>query len=138
MALVLSLLVAAGSAQADHGSRNFGFQSFGFHSFGFHNSGFRTFGFHRFVGFHHPFFFRHEFFFHRGLFRPFFFFGAPAFAPVPAALDPPYSYPGYFYDQAENGGNCYQYETMILINGAPTPAWGTACMQSDGTWRTVP
>jgi hypothetical protein len=129
-ALVLSSVVAAGSAHADRGSHGMGMSR--------HSPGFRSFGFHhRFVGFHHPFFFRHEFFFHRGLFRPFFFFGTPAFAPIPVALDPPYDYTGYLYDQAGGQGNCYQYESMILMGGAPTPAWGTACMQPDGTWLTV-
>jgi len=123
-AFVLFLVVAAGSAQAGRAMHSPGFRSFGFH--------------HRFIGFNHPFFLRHEFFFHRGLFRPFFFFGTPAFAPIPVALDPPYDYPGYLYDQAGGAqGNCYEYESMIAMYGAPTPAWGTACMQPDGTWLTV-
>jgi hypothetical protein len=125
--LTLLSLVGAGSAQADRGMHG-----------GFHHGFSRGFGFHHFIGFRHPFFFRHEFFFHRGLFRPFFFFGNPAFAPVPVVLDPPYSYSGYLYDQAGGGpGNCYQYETMILMDGVPTPAWGTACMAPDGRWYTV-
>lgn len=125
-ALTLLTVIGVGSAQADRGFRG-GFRQ------GFH----RGFGFHRFVGFHHPFFFRHEFFFHRGLFRPFFFFGNPAFAPVPVVLDPPYSFTGYLYDQAGDQGNCYQYETLLMMNGAPMPAWGTACMGPDGSWYTV-
>ncbi|HUH84274.1 MAG TPA: hypothetical protein VLX85_06665 [Stellaceae bacterium] len=129
-ALLLCSVLAAGSAQAGRMMHSSGFRSFGFHHgfVGFH---------HRFIGFNHPFFFRHEFFFHRGLFRPFFFFGRPAFAPILVALDPPYDYPGYLYDQAGDQGNCYEYESMIAMYGAPTPAWGTACMQPDGTWLTV-
>jgi hypothetical protein len=117
-ALIFSSVIAIGSAHADRGMH-------GFHG-GFHG------GFHdRDRGFHH------HFFFHHGFFRPFFFFGTPFFAPVPIAVYPPLPYPAYAYEQAPGAGSCYQYQTTIIIDGQPTPAWGTACLQPDGTWRTV-
>ena len=83
----------------------------------------------------------HAFFFHPGFFHPF-FFGAPFFS-EPIALSPPLAYPAYPYGQAYadpgygSGGNCVQFQTTVVINGQPTPAWGTACQQPDGSWRMV-
>ena len=109
-ALALSSILVAGPAQADRGHHGAGFRS-----------GFR----------HHHFFFRH------GFFRPFFFFGAPVFAPVPVAFYPPTPYPSYLYAPMEGYPGCYQYQTTIVVNGQLAPAWGTACLQPDGTWRVV-
>jgi hypothetical protein len=133
-ALALASVVAAGPAQADRGMH---------HDGGFHGRGFRHHPF-----FHHPFFvrdhfffrnhffFRHPFFFH-GVFRPFFFFGAPIFAPVLVTFYPPLPYPSYLYAPAEGYPGCYEYQTTTVINGQLVPAWGMACLQPDGTWRTV-
>ncbi len=38
---------------------------------------------------------------------------------------------------APAGRSCLQereYQTVITIDGQPVPAWGTACLQPDGTW----
>jgi hypothetical protein len=110
-ALAFTLVVAAGSAQADRGMHGGG---------GFHDRGFR-----------------HHFFFHHGFFRPFFFFGVPVFAPVPIALYPQSPYPSYLYAPMESYPGCYEYQTTIVINGQLAPAWGMACLQPDGTWRMV-
>jgi surface antigen len=32
---------------------------------------------------------------------------------------------------------CYEYETTVDINGQPSPAWDTACLQPDGTWQVI-
>jgi surface antigen len=32
---------------------------------------------------------------------------------------------------------CHEYETTAEINGQPSPAWGTACLQPDGTWQVI-
>ena len=116
-ALALPFILIAGPAQADRGGHGGGF-----HHGGFHHDG----------GFHH----RH-FFFHHGLFRPFFFFGAPVFAPVPLAFYPPTPYPSYLYAPMEGYPGCYEYQTTDVINGQLAPAWGMACLQPDGTWRVV-
>lgn len=122
-ALVLSSVIAGGAAQADRG----GFS----HGGGFHQGG----GFHDGGGFHHDRDgrFRH----HHHFFRPFFFFGTAVFAPVPLAIWP-LPYPAYLYAPVEGYPSCYQYQTTIVIYGQLVPAWGTACLQPDGTWSTVP
>lgn len=43
-------------------------------------------------------------------------------APAPAGVAPSY---------------CREFRTTININGTLQPAWGTACLQPDGTWRFV-
>jgi hypothetical protein len=114
-ALAFSLILVANPAQADRGG----------HGGGFHHGGFHG-------GFHH-----HHFFLHHGFFRPFFFFGAPVYAPFPVAFYPPTPYPSYLYAPMEGYPGCYEYETTTEINGQPAPAWGMACLQSDGTWQMV-
>ena len=37
--------------------------------------------------------------------------------------------------QASNGQYCREYEQTITVNGRSELAYGTACRQSDGTWR---
>jgi hypothetical protein len=111
-ALALSSVLIVGPANADRG--------------GHHGGGFRDRSLH-----HRHFFFRH------GFFRPFFFFGAPVFAPVPVAFYPPTPYPSYLYAPMEGYPGCYQYQTTIVINGQLAPAWGTACLHPDGTWRLM-
>ena len=72
----------------------------------------------------------------RFFFHSFFFFGTEVFAPVPVALYPWLPYPAYVFAAAP-GPSCYQYQTTLPIDGALVPAWGTACLQPDGTWRNI-
>jgi surface antigen len=30
-----------------------------------------------------------------------------------------------------------EYQTEIVIDGQPVPAYGTACLQADGSWKIV-
>lgn len=127
-ALVLSSVLAGGAAHADRGFSNGG----GFHQGGgFHHDG----GFRHDGGFHHD----HDgrFHHHHHFFRPFFFFGTAVFAPVPLAVYP-LPYPAYIYAPVEGYPSCYQYQTTVVIDGQLLPAWGTACLQPDGTWRAFP
>lgn len=34
-------------------------------------------------------------------------------------------------------GHCREYQTQVRVNGRLEPAYGTACLQPDGSWRTV-
>lgn len=78
----------------------------------------------------------HRFPRHRHVFfRPFFFFGAPVFAPVPVALYPVQPYPAYFVAPIAGWPNCYQYQTTVIIGGLAEPAFGTACLGPDGLWH---
>lgn len=35
------------------------------------------------------------------------------------------------------GRYCREYQTTVMVGGAPQPAYGTACRMPDGTWRIV-
>ncbi|PWC44746.1 hypothetical protein [Azospirillum sp. TSO22-1] len=36
-----------------------------------------------------------------------------------------------------NGQTCREYQTTVTVDGTPQRAFGTACQQADGSWRTV-
>jgi hypothetical protein len=78
----------------------------------------------------------HDRFHDRFFFHSFFFFGTEVFAPIPVALYPWLPYPAYVFAAAP-GPSCYQYQTTLSIEDKLVPAWGTACLQPDGTWRSV-
>lgn len=82
--------------------------------------------------------------------------GLPLFAPIyPAPLYPaPVYYPPAYYAppappayyappaaaapaaaQAPANAQCRQYSTTTVIDGQPQQAYGTACLQPDGSWR---
>lgn len=122
IAFLVAAMLAPGPAQADRGfGAHPGFQG------GFHD-GFRGHRFDR----------RRHFFFVRPFSHPFFFFGRTVFAPVPFVFNPPLPFPSYFVAPTIGQSTCYQYQTTIIIAGQPQPAFGTACLQPDGTWRIVP
>lgn len=39
--------------------------------------------------------------------------------------------------QDASGRNCREYETKVVVGGRHETAYGTACRQSDGTWRVI-
>ncbi|MBB3266215.1 hypothetical protein FHW79_003848 [Azospirillum sp. OGB3] len=53
-------------------------------------------------------------------------------APAPIAATP--TGPAY---TARNGQLCREYQTMVMVGGLAQPGYGTACRQSDGSWRVV-
>jgi hypothetical protein len=64
--------------------------------------------------------------------------------PPPAYYPPPPAYSGYPASPpmasaapAQPGGTCREYQTTTMIGGVPQRAYGTACLQPDGTWRIV-
>ena len=74
---------------------------------------------------------------------------APAHA-YPPAYDPPYGAyddePMYYDDgsyqyespgRSSNGSYCREFQTTIVIDGRPEQAFGTACLQPDGSWAVV-
>jgi len=78
----------------------------------------------------------HRFLRHRHVFfRPFFFFGAPVFYPVPVALYPIQPYPAYIVGTIPGAPECYEYQTTVIIGDLPQPAFGTACLGPDGLWH---
>ena len=59
------------------------------------------------------------------------------YAPPPVAAPPVAANPASAPYIAPNGQTCREYQTTMMINGAPQPTYGTACLQPDGTWRIV-
>lgn len=39
--------------------------------------------------------------------------------------------------QSQSGQQCREYQSSAMVGGRPQPVYGTACLQSDGTWRIV-
>jgi hypothetical protein len=85
-------------------------------------------------------------------------FGAPAYyAPYPYYPPPVYYYPppvtyyqpppGAYYQAPATpaqitlgrpvGGNCREFTAPATIDGRTVQTYGTACQQSDGSWRIV-
>jgi hypothetical protein len=69
----------------------------------------------------------------------YFSYSAPiVVAPYPRVYPAPvYPAPAYGYGAAGVPSYCREFRTTININGMIQPAWGTACLQPDGTWRFV-
>ena len=55
--------------------------------------------------------------------------------PYPVYQAPVYPAPAYGPGPAPS--YCREFRTTININGTIQPAWGTACLQPDGTWRFI-
>jgi len=64
----------------------------------------------------------------------------PTYAPQPAY--PAYGYapppaPADRYYQTQDDRYCREYKRTVLIDGRPSPAYGHACRQPDGTWQIL-
>jgi hypothetical protein len=71
---------------------------------------------------------------------------APGYAYPPAYGPYDYDEPMYYDDGAyessspyrsDDGSYCREFQTTIVIDGRPERAFGTACMQPDGSWAVV-
>jgi hypothetical protein len=68
---------------------------------------------------------------------------APApvvYAPPPVPADPPPAAAPVTVTPvsgADGGQTCREYQTTTVIGGVPQRAYGTACLQADGSWRMV-
>jgi hypothetical protein len=40
-------------------------------------------------------------------------------------------------DTATDRSTCREYTKTVIIDGEPQEAYGTACLQTDGTWKLV-
>ena len=50
---------------------------------------------------------------------------------------PPPPAPPETYVDNDSGSYCREYSQAIRVNGQPQEAYGTACLQPDGSWRVV-
>jgi surface antigen len=56
-------------------------------------------------------------------------------APPPVAYVPAPVYAEPRYAPVAQQGYCREYSTTIVVDGRTQPAYGTACLQPDGTWQ---
>ena len=69
---------------------------------------------------------------------PYYYYPPPVYAPVPTyGTVQPLPPPAPPAAQDSSGATCREYETTVQVNGQWQPAYGTACLQPDGTWRMV-
>ncbi len=64
----------------------------------------------------------------------------PPLMPLPPAADvaPPAQAAAAPQEQAAQAGpTCREFKETITLNGAPQEAWGTTCLQPDGTWKVM-
>ena len=54
--------------------------------------------------------------------------------PPPAAIGVDPAGPVYY---SRSGQQCREYQSRAMVGGRSQPVYGTACLQSDGTWRIV-
>lgn len=52
----------------------------------------------------------------------------------PAAVSADPAGPVYY---SRSGQQCREYQSRAMVGGRSQPVYGTACLQSDGTWRIV-
>ena len=61
--------------------------------------------------------------------------------PPVGAPPPQVSYPSSYYEYEDRGPACLQereYQMMVIIGGREQEAYGTACLQPDGSWIRGP
>lgn len=63
----------------------------------------------------------------------------PVIQPVmqPMAYAPVYAAPVSATFMDTIGRTCREYQSTVMVNGRPQPAYGTACLESDGAWRVT-
>lgn len=66
------------------------------------------------------------------------YYGPPPVYPEPAQSLPPVpqNQPSYTASQ-EEPAYCREYSKKIIVNGKEEVAYGTACLQDDGSWRIM-
>jgi surface antigen len=67
------------------------------------------------------------------------YYPPPAYAP-PAYYGAPVTYaaPAQATSLNTAGRYCREYQSTVTVGGQPVPAYGTACMQPDGSWEMGP
>lgn len=64
----------------------------------------------------------------------------PPYYPAPAQVPPSASLPDqapYTVSQEEEPAYCREYTKKIIVDGKEEMAYGTACLQDDGSWRIM-
>ena len=129
--VLAALLFAPEGAQAGV-SFHFGYGSYyGHHGYGYRHYGYPYFGYRRYG--YRRYGYRHFRYRHYGY--PSYGYDEPAYSPPPAATAPAQQAPAPA--SREPQAYCREYTREIVIDGETQTAYGTACMQADGSWRLV-
>ncbi len=102
------------SGHHGYGYRHYGYPYYGYRRYGYRRYGYRNFRY-RYYGY------------------PSYGYDEPAYPPPPAAAAPVQQAPA----PSQPEPYCREYTREIVIDGVPQTAYGTACMQADGSWRLV-
>jgi hypothetical protein len=62
---------------------------------------------------------------------------APAYAYPPYDEAPVYEEPYGYSPYGADRDYCREFQTTVVIDGRPERAFGTACLQPDGSWAVV-
>lgn len=62
---------------------------------------------------------------------------APVYVPGPVYTEPLRVNPAGPSFRASNGLTCREYQTTVSVGGRMRNAYGTACLQPDGSWQVV-
>ena len=102
-----------------HGHHGYAYRHYGYRHYGYRRYGYPRYGYRQYRYLHYGY--------------PTYEYVAPAYSPPPAAAaqvqqaptpSPPEPY-------------CREYTREIVIDGETQSAYGTACMQADGSWRLI-
>ena len=115
-----------GSGYYGHGHHGYSYRHYGYPYYGYRRYGYRPYGYRRYG--YRSFQYRHYGY-------PTYEFVEPAYSPPPATTTPPQQAPASA--SREPQAYCREYTREIVIDGETQTAYGTACMQADGSWRLV-
>jgi len=110
----VSLQFGYGGGYYGHGHHGYGYRHYGYPFYGYRRYGYRQYRY-RYYGY------------------PTYRYIAPAYLPPSAAAVPVQRAPA----PSPPEPYCREYTRKIVIEGQTQTAYGTACMQADGSWRLI-
>lgn len=110
-----------GGGYYGHGHHGYGYPNYGYRRYGYRPYRYRRYGYQSFL--------------YRNYGYPTYEYAEPVYAPPSAAAAPVQQAPAPA--PREPQAYCREYTKEIIIDGETQTAYGTACMQADGSWRLV-
>ena len=108
-----------GGGYYGHGHHGYGYPYYGYRRYGYRPYGYRRYGYRSFP--------------YRQYGYPTYEYDGPAHSPPAAAATPVQRVPA----PSQPEPYCREYTREIVIDGETQTAYGTACMQADGSWRLI-
>ena len=120
----VSLQFGYGAGYYGHGRHGYGYRHYGYPLYAYPRYGYRRYGYPRY-GYRQ---YRYRYYGY-----PTYRYVAPAYSPPSAAAAPVQRAPA----PSPPEPYCREYTRKIVIDGQKQTAYGTACMQADGSWRLI-